>query len=96
MLTHSYTLNVVYSHDDTQKTLYRNSRLLSYELNLAITQFSFTHPYIYSNIYIYNRHPTWSSFQVIYNQAGDTLSYYKHLKKREQEQQESNTAVSFA
>ena len=36
MLTHSYTLNVVYSHDDTQKILYINSHLLSDTLNLAI------------------------------------------------------------
>ena len=38
MLTHSYTLNVVYSHDDTLIILYRNSRFLSDKLNLAITQ----------------------------------------------------------
>ena len=35
MLTHSYTVNVVYSHDDTQKTLYRNSRLLPDKLKLS-------------------------------------------------------------
>ena len=29
MLTHSYTVSAVYSHDDTQKVLCRNSRLLS-------------------------------------------------------------------
>ena len=37
MLTHLYTQNV-YSHDDTQKILYRNSRLLSDKLSLAISQ----------------------------------------------------------
>ena len=29
ILTQSYTLNVVYSHDDTQNMLHRNFRLLS-------------------------------------------------------------------
>ena len=36
-------LNVVYSHTDAQKRQYRNSRLLSDELNLATTQI-FIHP----------------------------------------------------
>ena len=36
MLKQSCTLNVVYSHDDTQKIAYRNPGLLSNELNLVI------------------------------------------------------------
>ena len=45
MLTHSHTTpNVVYSHDDIQKILYRNSRLLSDKPNLAITQTFIPHP----------------------------------------------------
>ena len=51
MLTqNSYPLIVVYSHDDTENILCRNSRLLSDKLSLAITQ-AFIHPTLYSNIY---------------------------------------------
>ena len=47
MLAHSYTLNVVYLHGDTQKILYRNFRLLSDKRNLAVTD-AFSPPtYIY-------------------------------------------------
>ena len=40
MLTHSYSLNDVYLHDDTQNILYRISRLLPNKFNLAATQTS--------------------------------------------------------
>ena len=56
MLTHSYTLNVTYVHNVTQKIY---TETLTYCLtNLAITQ-TFIHPtlYIYSNKCTPNTHP---------------------------------------
>ena len=51
MLTQSYTTpNVVYSLDDIQNILYRNSRLLSDKPNSAITQ-TFIHPLLFDDSY---------------------------------------------
>lgn len=44
ILTHSYTLNVVYLHDNTQKNLYKNSRMPSDTRFSYHTHFHSIHP----------------------------------------------------
>ena len=62
MLTHSYTLNVVYSHDDTQKTLCRSSLFLTqfiYHTNFYSTYtYIILYSYTYVCVYIYIYPPT--------------------------------------